>query len=207
GDAEEALELYEQLRQLKPDSAEARRGLARAHAALGDEETAAAILADFVDTLGPTPSPGALTALAELAEELGDEARAAELRGRAAAQWAERAVALAPQLAATPALSERGRAAAPPEELRDLRGAGALAAAEAPASPEVLAAVRELFGYEGLRAGQARVIEQVLAGVDTLAIMPTGAGKSLCYQLAAMLLPGVTVVISPLIALMQDQVE
>ena len=71
----------------------------------------------------------------------------------------------------------------------------------------MLAAAREYFGYERLRPGQARVIERVLAGTDTLATMPTGAGKSLCYQLSAMLLLGVTVVISPLIALMQDQVE
>ena len=63
------------------------------------------------------------------------------------------------------------------------------------------------FGLKRLRAGQRSVIERVLAGRNTLAIMPTGAGKSLCYQLPAMLLPGRTVVVSPLIALMKDQVE
>ncbi|MFN8512736.1 MAG: RecQ family ATP-dependent DNA helicase [Chloroflexia bacterium] len=70
-----------------------------------------------------------------------------------------------------------------------------------------LDAARDFFGYDRLRPGQARVIANVLKGIDTLATMPTGAGKSLCYQLPAMLLPGVTLVISPLIALMQDQVE
>jgi len=67
--------------------------------------------------------------------------------------------------------------------------------------------LREVFGISRLRTGQKRVIERVLAGDDTLAIMPTGAGKSLCYQLPAVLLPGRTVVVSPLIALMKDQCE
>ncbi|TFY98324.1 DEAD/DEAH box helicase [Ramlibacter humi] len=67
--------------------------------------------------------------------------------------------------------------------------------------------LKRVFGIERLRAGQRTVIDQVLAGRPTLAIMPTGAGKSLCYQLPALLLPGRTVVVSPLIALMKDQVE
>jgi ATP-dependent DNA helicase RecQ len=67
--------------------------------------------------------------------------------------------------------------------------------------------LREVFGIERLRPGQRRVIERVLAGQGTLANMPTGAGKSLCYQLPALLLEGRTVVVSPLIALMKDQCE
>ena len=67
--------------------------------------------------------------------------------------------------------------------------------------------VTKVFGLSGLRPGQQAVIDAVLAGTHTLAIMPTGAGKSLCYQVPAMLLPGTTVVVSPLIALMQDQFE
>ncbi|HET8747046.1 MAG TPA: RecQ family ATP-dependent DNA helicase [Ramlibacter sp.] len=67
--------------------------------------------------------------------------------------------------------------------------------------------LRETFGLARLRPGQAAVIERVLAGAPTLAVMPTGAGKSLCYQLPALLLPGRTVVVSPLIALMKDQCE
>ena len=67
--------------------------------------------------------------------------------------------------------------------------------------------LKDTFGIERLRPGQRSVIEQVLAGRSTLAIMPTGAGKSLCYQVPALLLPGRTVVVSPLIALMKDQVE
>jgi ATP-dependent DNA helicase RecQ len=64
-----------------------------------------------------------------------------------------------------------------------------------------------VFGLTSLRPGQQAVIESVLAGSHTLAIMPTGAGKSLCYQVPALLMPGMTVVISPLIALMRDQFE
>ncbi len=64
-----------------------------------------------------------------------------------------------------------------------------------------------LFGHERFAGKQEEVISQVMAGVDTIAVMPTGAGKSLCYQLPAMLLPGVTLVISPLIALMKDQFD
>jgi ATP-dependent DNA helicase RecQ len=67
--------------------------------------------------------------------------------------------------------------------------------------------LRETFGYRRLRAGQQEVIASVLKGRDTLAVMPTGAGKSLCYQLPALHLPGTTVIVSPLIALMKDQVD
>ena len=63
------------------------------------------------------------------------------------------------------------------------------------------------FGYDEFRAPQERVVQSVLAGRDTLAVLPTGAGKSVCFQVPALTLPGATVVISPLIALMQDQVE
>lgn len=65
--------------------------------------------------------------------------------------------------------------------------------------------LQEAFGIERLRPGQQDVIESVLAGRDTLAVMPSGAGKSLCYQLPALEIPGTTVVVSPLIALMKDQ--
>jgi ATP-dependent DNA helicase RecQ len=68
-------------------------------------------------------------------------------------------------------------------------------------------ALQRHFGLREFRTGQAEVIASVLAGRNTVVVMPTGAGKSLCYQLPSVLLPGVTVVVSPLIALMKDQVE
>ena len=67
--------------------------------------------------------------------------------------------------------------------------------------------MREVFGLERLRPGQAEVIRSVISGHDTLAVMPTGAGKSLCYQLPALHLPGTTVIVSPLISLMKDQAD
>ena len=66
--------------------------------------------------------------------------------------------------------------------------------------------LRQYYGYEAFRSGQAELIEAILAGRDVFGIMPTGAGKSICYQVPALMLPGITLVISPLISLMKDQV-
>lgn len=69
------------------------------------------------------------------------------------------------------------------------------------------AKLKENFGFEKFRPNQEDIINCILAGQDTLAIMPTGGGKSICFQLPALVLPGITIVISPLIALMKDQVD
>src|SRR5262245_51167759 len=76
------------------------------------------------------------------------------------------------------------------------------ASAEGPL--EVLSA---RFGFDAFRPGQEPVVEALLAGRSALAVFPTGAGKSLCYQLPALLLEGMTIVVSPLIALMKDQID
>ena len=73
--------------------------------------------------------------------------------------------------------------------------------------PKVMRTLKRVFRLDEFRLGQDRVVRSVLANRHTLAIMPTGAGKSLCYQLPAVLMPGTTVVVSPLISLMKDQAE
>ena len=74
-------------------------------------------------------------------------------------------------------------------------------------TPELSTALKRNFGFDSFRPGQEEIVSDVLAGRDLLAIMPTGGGKSLCFQLPAIMRPGVSIVVSPLIALMQDQIR
>ena len=74
------------------------------------------------------------------------------------------------------------------------------------ASMDTLAPLKQYFGHSSFRGGQEPLVDALLSGRDVLGVMPTGAGKSICYQLPALLLPGLTVVVSPLISLMKDQV-
>lgn len=70
-----------------------------------------------------------------------------------------------------------------------------------------LEALQQVFGYDAFRGFQKEVVETVVSGEDALVLMPTGGGKSLCYQIPALLRDGVAIVVSPLIALMHDQVD
>jgi ATP-dependent DNA helicase RecQ len=159
---------------------------------------------------GPeTPQParealdGEIADLCRSADGAEGAADRRELAGRLdalRARWRE-----APELF-TPAAVERLRAVAdalarPPRPPRPPEGDGAAPRAE---PREVL---RSVFGHEGFRPGQREIVEAVLAGRDCLGVMPTGAGKSLTYQIPARILGGTTLVVSPLIALMKDQVD
>jgi len=73
--------------------------------------------------------------------------------------------------------------------------------------PKLLRHLRDHFGFDGFKQNQGAIIKSVLSGKDTFVIMPTGGGKSLCYQLPAMMSEGVAIIVSPLIALMKNQVD
>ncbi|MFJ1973026.1 DNA helicase RecQ [Streptomyces sp. NPDC087903] len=88
-----------------------------------------------------------------------------------------------------------------------MRGTGGISEMPEVIESEALATLHRVFGYEAFRGEQQEVIEHVVAGGDAVVLMPTGGGKSLCYQIPSLVRPGTGIVVSPLIALMQDQVD
>ncbi|MEV5885114.1 DNA helicase RecQ [Streptomyces sp. NPDC052020] len=88
-----------------------------------------------------------------------------------------------------------------------MSGTGVIGEMAGTTASEALATLHRVFGYESFRGEQEAVVDHVIAGGDAVVLMPTGAGKSLCYQVPALVRPGTGVVVSPLIALMQDQVD
>ncbi|MDQ3225808.1 MAG: DEAD/DEAH box helicase, partial [Chloroflexota bacterium] len=221
--------------QLEQDSARVAPLLALARIALlgGDlEEARAALDRAVVDPSALTAAQ--LATGAGLAEVIGQPSRAQALRLRFAKLESMRAAALAAEIDAalgrttgsTPNGNDGTRPSPERERNSDAGNAHPRAAVEplalhaaiepadvvrvaeeALADDRVMTTLSEVFAYQSLLPGQAAVINRALAGQHTLAILPTGAGKSLTFQLSALLLPATTVVLSPLIALMKDQVE
>lgn len=224
GDPSPAYDLA--LARLRADETNVSAKLALTRIALlsGDADAARDSLATALENV-ESFTGGQLATAAALAEFLGQPGRAQMLRLRGAMRDVERIAALtaavdealgrpsnplldsAQHAAASPALvasAARSIDSTPAPALLQIDDEGEL---DEDADAATLEALRDVFGYNELRPGQARIINRVLQGRDTLAILPTGAGKSLTFQLPAAMLPHTTLVLSPLIALMKDQVD
>jgi len=228
GDPIGARTFFLAMAELKSEHAGALLTLADLSLDAGDEGTARAFYRRAIASIAASEfkSPPMLDDAAKMAGRLGDDAKADELlaqrQGAITARQAARVQTWTTALASLtdgdlpvqapknatvrePARTPyRRQQAEQPEGLEIFAAPDANLAAD---DPRVLELLRTLFGHESLRPGQTEVINQVMAGRDTLAVMPTGAGKSLTFQLPAMLRDGATIVISPLIALMKDQVD
>ncbi len=220
GRYDEAAAAYARFEELLPEGGAPLRGLAELALAQGDAARARALL--LARQQRAEGAPLDTRDLQLLREALVTQDLAAAV-AEVDQQLAERREAERTALAADLGLAE-------PLADEEDTGHGAAAEQDSPASPEPPRAavtpgrapepapaaslpaeahelLRQHFGYQDFRAGQSEVIARVLAGESVLAVLPTGAGKSLTYQLPALLSPGVTLVISPLIALMKDQID
>ncbi|MFN2225062.1 MAG: DEAD/DEAH box helicase, partial [Anaerolineae bacterium] len=211
GDPDGAERVLAHRERQQPETAGTALGLARVWQARGDAEKAllwARTALSRTEGAERTPGVELLRLLEALYQATGQAAQAAataaRLEERRQEEWAALREEIGLTLPSAPAAEEAAEAVAE---------AGAEAAAELPPEPVPLEAAEEArlvealhryFEHPAFRPGQAETIAAVQRGESVLAVMPTGAGKSLCYQLAALLLPGTTLVISPLIALMKD---
>ncbi|HEV2109320.1 MAG TPA: DEAD/DEAH box helicase, partial [Thermomicrobiales bacterium] len=227
GDTAAEKEIYERTLAEQPDHAGTLLGLARLEMDAGHPQRAASLAQEAV---GPDQEWTTAKQLREAARILiagGQPELAETLHHRASQQDSARISRLFAEIADALGIGDDG--SRPPDrecsdithkpeiqvareqEVPDPKPAEAAESTSDPdldaLHPGTLAKLEELFGFPSLRPGQAAVIANVLDRCDTLATMPTGAGKSLTFQLPAMLLKGATLVISPLIALMKDQVD
>src|SRR5258706_14678478 len=211
GDAATALAAYREALARAPFGASAQLGMARCLAALGEEAAAREHVERVFAAYQDAPAAWVLREAVAVAARLGDAEWEEELRERLAERDDREADRLRLQVAqaqqATAQLAApRAEAGATEDDDATLETI-AVAEDEEPVPEELIEGLRASFGYDGFLPGQATIIQAVLRGEDVLALLPTGAGKSLCYQLPALLLPGTTLLISPLIALMKDQVD
>jgi ATP-dependent DNA helicase RecQ len=212
GDAPGAIQAYETALTFRAESPSARLGLAHCLVVTGENARVHLLVSQALSFRFGKPSSWILQDALSIANQLGDQALSADLRkglerlnSDTAKMLRERIVDSGKQEEQKQeAFSRRMATSAPPSQ--SAPASAAIYSDEQP-SAELLDTLRASFGHSGFLPGQAAIIESVLRGEDVLAILPTGAGKSLCYQLPALLLPGLTVLISPLIALMKDQVE
>jgi len=209
GRFDEAAEAYQQLAQIAPDAAPLHR---LAELALDTGDAAAArghIETLLVRNAERRPTVEELRLLRNACRDLEDGAAVRSLDDQIARRETEERTALEAEFGDQP---DDADDLSPPPLLSLAMEKGSGGAAPPPATerqlpPEAYALLEEQFGLRDFRPNQAQVIGNVLSGQSTLAIMPTGAGKSLTYQLPAMLLPQATLVVSPLIALMKDQID
>ncbi|HEU4325823.1 MAG TPA: RecQ family ATP-dependent DNA helicase [Roseiflexaceae bacterium] len=227
GRYDEAAAAYARFEELLPEGSAPLRGLAELALAKGDAVQARALLLARQQRAEGAPLDTRDLQLLHEALVMQDlAAAAAEVDGQLAERRKAEQAALAVELGlseevladeahaeheaaahqeAAPVPDSRSRTALPGRAPDAAALAASVPAASLPTEAHEL--LREHFGYQDFRAGQSEVIARVLAGESVLAVLPTGAGKSLTYQLPALLSPGVTLVISPLIALMKDQID
>jgi ATP-dependent DNA helicase RecQ len=215
GDLDDAEAALEQRDTLRPEAVATAVGLARLWQARGDAGKAllwARTALSRTERDERRPSPDLLRLLEGLYRATGQPAQAEATAARLREQHQQELDGLRQALGATVPGTQPRPASRPAAKVADLPTAEP---AHVPAAVELTAqervdlgaALHRHFPHDDFRPGQAEVIAAVLRGESVLAVMPTGAGKSLCYQLAALLLPRTTLVISPLIALMKDQID